>query len=367
MRAAGSLLLALLAGACGAPRLALDPRPGRYDALPGEERPVLAAARGAWNAGSLAAAAAMLAELAARHPDHLAARAFLQDIELVLLEATARLLDLAPAAAHEALFRRYRERAEAAPGAAGLVLAARLAPDPETALALLDAAGALDPGCVWVHYGRSFWLFAGRRFPESREAMAQARALDPGHLPTLRLYSSMLASAGDTGLAIQAALAWLERTRDDPLVLRPARAEALADLAALLVLDGEEKKALALLGEIDATLLQEPARVELVRAAAHQARGDLDLALAAARRAWEEGAGTLLPLVQEAILIDQAEGNRQEEREVWERLLEAADRAPARPAAGGVDFQALLIQLMARSRLERLKESEPELAGAPLP
>ena len=378
MRALGGVILACAVSACGTARLALDPDPGPYDLFPAGERITLRTARTAFEGGNFEVAAGLLTELTQRHPEHLPTRTFLQDVELSLLEAGLPVGELAaPAAladAERVLLASYLARAEEAPSAAAFVLAARLEQDPDPAFALLDRAAELDPDCIWVHYGRSFRLFALRRFPEAREAMAKARALDPGHLPTIRLYASMRASAGDTDLAIQALTAWLDRTERDPVVPPAHRAEALCDLAALLVLDGRERASLSLLTEVRGELLQDRSRVELVRAAAHQGQGELDLALAAARHAWELGAESLLPLVQEAMLISQSEGDLQGEREVWERLLEAAAQErkrraerPAGPGEGGVDFQSLLIQLMAHSRLERLRRSEPGLGGGSRP
>ncbi len=372
MRPLVAILLVLATAACGGTRLSLEPDPGPYDRLPRADRPLLHEARAAFDGGDLEGAAAALATLAGRQPAHLATRTFLQEVELALLEAGSPVGDLAPpeepGQSVGLLFDVYRERAEAAPGAVSLVLAARLAGDGEEALELLAAAEEHDPECIWIRYGRAFRLFHMRRYPEAREAIAAARELDPGHLPTMRLHASMLANAGDTSLAIQVLTAWLERTWDHPLVLRPARAEALVDLAALLVLDGDPKEALALCAEVEVDLLARRSRVDLVRAAAHQDRGDLDLALAAARRAWELGSSSLLPLVQEAMLIAQLENDPDGEREVWERLLEAAAQERGRRAASppdadepAVDFQSLLIQLMAHTRLERLRASEPHL------
>lgn len=376
----GILLLALVGGAasfaCGSPRLDLTPDPGPYDRITPGERENLWGVRAAIEIGDHELAAARLAPILARNPDQIALRCLRQDVELMTLAAGATLGDLGPLEATTdpgpLLFARYFAVAEADPTPVHLVLAGRLADDVEESLALLARAAELDPACIWAHYGTAFRCFLLRRFPEAREAAMRARELDPGHLPTMRLTASMFAGAGDTALATRAMTTWLERTREDPLVPRADRAEARLDLAALLILEGAAEDALELLDEIDVDLLSDRARYELARAAAHEANGENDLALAAARRAGVFDSGNLLALVQEAMLLERT-GGAGEERAVWERLLEAAAAEredPSAPPPGAdettVDFQSLLIQLMAHTRLERLRGEEPGL-GAPEP
>jgi tetratricopeptide (TPR) repeat protein len=365
-----ALLLVFAATACGGTHLDLTSNPGRYDQLAPEWVEEVRAAREAFEIAEYAVAREHLDEVRRNNPRHIGTETFLQDVQLAALESGPDLEGLAaPARSEEAarlLLEREREGGEETPSVVHLVLAGRLA-DGEESLALLARAVEEDPECIWAHYGTAFRCFAMRRFPEAREAMERARELDPGHLPTMRLHAAMLAAAGDSRLAIRVLSTWLERTLDDPLVSRTARAEALLDLAALHLLDGKGEEALELLARIEVERLEGPARYELALAAAHEAEGEIDLALAAARRAWALDSENLLALVQEAMLIERMDDDPGGEREVWERLLDAAaareapDPRSLSADEASVDFQSLLIQLMARTRLERLREQEPRL------
>jgi len=349
--------------ACHATRV-YDPEPGRYDRIPPEWNADLWRARFATDGGRFQEAHAILRPLADARPELLAVRCMLQDAELALLEEGKRVGGMSvpdPAKAAGWLADAYSQRADANPSAEGYVLAARLQPRPTDGLELLDQAVALDPGCVWAHYGQAFWNHRLRRFPAAREAIERAFDLDPGHMPTMRLHASMQASAGETQPAIDCLLTWLKRGETDPTIDPRERAEAQIDLAALLVLDGLPEDALALLDAIDRDLLREPARSQLVRAVALADLGRHALALSAARRAKEENPEDVLPLVYQALILER-EGNVSQERAAWEALLAEVHAQREADAARPLDlddpdefdFPTLLIQLRAQARLERL-------------
>jgi tetratricopeptide (TPR) repeat protein len=352
--------LFLAAAACGAPR-SFDADPTPYDRVPSSWLEPLSAARLAFDRGDPHAAYALVAPLASERPQVLAVRVFQQELELQLLEAGARIGALSadgPEAARAGLLRAYAQVAEREERVEAHVLAARLETEPEPALARLAAGEALDPRCPWLHYARAWFLNDMRRYKEARESVRAALRLDPGHLPTLRLHATMLAGAGETEEAAVVLEVWLARTAGNPLFAAAERADALLDLAALRVLLGEPKEALELLAELDPRAVRDPARAEEVRAAAHEARGELGPALEAVRRACEQRPDALLPLVQRAMILRKA-GDTDGERNAWLRLLELTEEAAPAADPARIDFEAALFRLQAHARLERLAEAQP--------
>ena len=220
--AATAALLVALVG-CGSPR-GYPADPGLYDRVPGSWSGALREARLRFERDDERGAHEILLPLAEQRPQLLPVRIFLQEVELLLLERHGRVGDLVRAPGNdpqELLFHWYEARAESTPSAEACVLAARLAPAGPAALELLDEAGALDPRCVWVDYGRAWWRYRLRRFREARESVRSALKRDPGHLPTMRLYSTILAGAGDGEEAAVVLEIWLDRTADDPLYAAP--------------------------------------------------------------------------------------------------------------------------------------------------
>ena len=351
---------ALLA-ACGAP-LTFVATPGPYDLVPPAWSADLSAARLSFERGDAHTAYALVAPLCIQQPRILPVRVFLQDVELALLQSEGQVGELvasSDADARTVLARYYEEQSDAQAVAEGCVLAARLAADGEAALALLSEADTIDPRCVWVHYGRAWWFFVLRRFKEARESLRTALRLDNGHLPSLRLTATIVAGAGESEDAAAVLEVWLERTADNPLFAAADRADALLDLAALEVLLDEPKKALRLLEQLDPRAMRDPARAEEVRAAAHEARGELTRALEAVSRASALRPGVLLPLVQQALLLHAA-GDSEGERKTWLRLLELSEQAPESEDAAALDFEAALFRLQAHTRLARLAREARE-------
>jgi len=351
--------VAALLLACRSP-ITFVANPGPYDQVPPTWIAGLASARLAFERGDSHSALTIVAPLCLEQPRVLPVRIFLQDIELSLLASEGHVGSLVASSSAEArsvLASYYEDQADSRAAAEGYVLAARLAPGPETALALLAEADTIDPRCVWVHYGRAWWYFVMRRYKEAREALRTALRLDNGHLPSLRLTATIVAGAGESEDAARVLEVWLERTAENPLYAGVDRADALLDLAALEVMLDEPKKALKLLEELDPRAERDPARAEEVRAAAHEARGEVSKALESVNRASALHPGALLPLVQQAVLL-QAAGDVEGERKSWERLLELAEQAPSNPSTGP-DFEAALFSLQAHVRLARLARESP--------
>ncbi len=352
-------LLFSLTAACLA--RAYLPNPGPYDLVPGEAHDRLVAARQAFEAGRFEEARTMFAGLARDLPQCLPVRTFAQDAELAALEHEGSVGELRAAGepARVVLAEVYRRQADARPSPEAFVLAARLETNGDEALKLLDQALALDPSCVWARYGKAHWNAQLRRFPAAREELREAFRLDSGHLPTMRLHAWLLSNAGETEPAADCLEAWLERTEDDPLTDPRVRAEAWVDLAALRVLSGEPRDALALLERVDRKALAEPVRAELVGGAAWSDAGEEVLAMAAARRARSLEKDELLSLVYQALLFG-AEGKAMQERAAWQWVLEelAARRAARANApveeSAPLDLREVLVQLQAQVRIERL-------------
>ncbi len=359
---ARALVLGLLAlgPACSATST-YRPQPGPYDAVPREWSATLTQARETLERGDVRAAHDLVRPLAAQRPAILPVRIFLQELQVTLLERGESVGGFqVPDGADPALVLGdlYLQRADARPSTAEYVLAARLAPSGEEALRMLERAQEADATCVWTHYARAHWNARLRRFPEARAAVQAAFDRDPGHLPTMRLHASLLAGASETAEALAVLELWLARTRDDPMTDPTQRANADLDRAALLLLEDEPRRALRVLEDVDRMRVSIPERVDLLRAVALQDLDDRPRALSAARRAYDAAPDQLLPLVHQAMLLNQ-QGNFTQEEQIWRLLLqiiqERRQRAEEEPDAA-LDMADLLIQVRANTRLSRLRE-----------
>src|SRR5205814_6257323 len=131
------LVLTVLFGACGGPNVTPIPiTSSRFDALPDPGIAAFTAARARFDAGEIAAARAAFERLAAQDPDNVIVGAWLQECELDLAASEGT--------TPRAIAERWAAAASLHPSAASLVLAARVEPDPKSAVALLEKAEALD-------------------------------------------------------------------------------------------------------------------------------------------------------------------------------------------------------------------------------
>ena len=354
------LLLALLCGAsCGSTGDTPDDAwrdapasPSAAGLAPGDLR-ALDDALLALSEGRTEVALALLEPLARARPDHMPVGIWLQETRLAHAVARgpgpAGPLSGGPVPAGEgsaALLRRaYREQAEREPTVARLVLAARLESDPLAAELLLDRALAIDPRSVWAHYGRAHVLASRGDYEEARRALDAAFDADPGHLPARRLSAWILARTGRLDEAARELEAWLESSADDLLARPEQRDEARLDLALMLLESERGSQAARRLAELEGGRADEGRRLAAV-AVALEARGDHRGALAAARRAAAADPRAVLPLVQEALILERRLDDPEGALAAWERVLELG--------AAREDLGALLQQLRARVHLERL-------------
>ncbi len=357
---------AALALACRAPSELFDAtwdRPG--SAFAPEARAALSLAMARLAADNPEGAHAALMELAASDPENIEAGAWLQDVELLLLAEARRGLALADEGlarlardpdAEGALRRRYQRRAEETPSVAAYVLAARLAPDARTALALLDGALALDPNSAWAHYARAHaWLLDERladRWSLAREALDTALRRDPGFLRARRLRAWMLAEEGQHSAARAALAAWLDASEGDPRVATETRVEAQLDLALLWLLTGRAERARRELEALEGTATGRARRLALL-AVAEQEDGALERSLEAVRRAELADRGSVLPKVQRALLAERFFDDPEAAEALWRKVAEHEGDA--------TELGALVQGLRARVMVER---AEAQRAGA---
>lgn len=353
VRSPALLLLAVLPLACGSPRVSWEGSwNAPYGALDPDQRKALAAARDDQAAGRLEQARRRLATLLGGAPDNLELGVVLQDVERQLLErgdpANPQLAEAL--AGHpepaEALRSLYASRAEASPSVAGFVLAARAETDAIAEQTLLERALELDPSCAWAHYGRAHALLRDRprtdRWVRAREALARALQLDPAHLRARRLEAWIFAQEGDAAAAARALEVWLRRTAGDPRVVRAERLTAQLDLAIAWVMSGHSPEAVSLLAGLEGEPHERSRRLAVLAVALHQ-DGQFEAALDAARRAESAEPGSLLPVVQQALLLQHDLGDPEAAEARWRAVAEG----------GGADLASMLQVLRARVELER--------------
>jgi tetratricopeptide (TPR) repeat protein len=240
---------------------------------------------------------------------------------------------------------------------ASLVLAARLEEDVQAAQALLVRALELDPLHVWAFYGMAHLFAVQGRWDEAGQWIDRALAIDPGHLPSRRLEAAMLTRSGARAEAAAALERWLDQSQADALIDPRARTAAQLDLALLRVLNNDTKKARSLLLSM-ADDPHEPVRRLCILAGAEHAQGGFRAALEAAEAAEQAvasaGDESTLPMVQQAVLYDDALRDREAGRAAWERVvIGTGDRS---------DLSALIQTMRARIVLERAMERAEEVA-----
>lgn len=346
------LLAALVLPACSwfsrGPEL-YTPSIGPYDRLPVADSNRVIRARELLEQQELERARAVLAEVLRRRPQNMAVGALLQDVDLRLaLDASG---------AHPSrsdLAREALAEARAAPSPVRLLLAARVAPDPDLARGLMDEAIELDPDCAWAHYAVAWSLATEDHWRQAQKRLQIALLLDPGHLPARRLEAGLLARNGEQG-AVVAFERWIMISEDNPLVDPAARLAALLDLAQLHLIAGDERKAQEVLLDI-VDEAPSNARRECLLAVAEQARGNRRRALAAARRGAAADPSDPLPVVQQALLFEGEFEDPDAAREAWARVLELSRESS--------DLGAVILGMRARVALER---SDARAAAAPSP
>ncbi len=309
-------------------------------------------ARALHDAGDRLAAREALLELWTDDPENLEVAAWLQDLEGRLLEDGVDIfapdLSLERHAADDVLRRAYAAHADRSPTVAAYVLAARAETDSLAAETQLGKALELDPTCAWAHYGRAHVLLQDRaradRWSLARAALERALALDAGHLRARRLEAWMLAEEGLSDDAEALLRRWIDRAEDDPRVTRLAFVDARLDLARLLLMRGEHGRAERLLTDLEGEPISRARRLMLLTVA-RQEGGDALGALDAALRAQGAERGTVLPLVQEALLQELFLADIEVANARWREIASRADETSS--------VADLLQGLRARVRIER--------------
>lgn len=346
-------LAALLAG-CGTPgvdRWSAD-WTGAYGRFGDAEREAFSEARAALDEGYRLEALEWFRAVAAQDPDNLEVGAWLQDVEIDLLRDGVDLFpdvaSLATTVPEDVLRIEYARRAAEEPTVSAFVLAARVETDVLAAETLIGRALELDPTCAWAHYARSHVLLDDRtrrdRWSRARDSVERALELDAGHLRARRLEAWMAAQQGSRDVAEALLRRWIDAAEGDPRVSREDAVNARLDLALLLLMRGEESRALKVLDDLEGEPVAR-ARRWMLTAVARQEAGDALDALDAALRAQGAAGDTTLPLVQEALL--------------YELFLERPDLAErrweevARTSEDSSSLADLIQGLRARVRLER--------------
>gem|GEM_PF-776199 len=255
----------------------------------------------------------------------------------------------------EDLRRVYAARAAELPTVQALILAARVETDGPAAESLLRRALELDPVCSWAHYGLSHVLLEKRSQPDrwslARDALDRALEIEPGNLRARRLEAWMLAEEGSRDVAEKQLRRWLEESAEDPRVSRVEAVEARLDLALLLLLRGEDRRAARLLEDLEGEPVGR-ARRWMLLTVARQEGGDLLGALDATLRAQGAAAGDVLPLVQEALLSEAFLDRPEVASALWEEVAELAE--------DGATIGDLVQGLRARVRMERSRSAAEE-------
>lgn len=384
-RGAARLTLALavagwalgLSAGCSSSRLTeWESRPGPYDRFAEGQIERLAGWRAALDAGRAGDVLAELEVEERRAPENLELGALLQDARLSTMqlggfvpEVDATLAGRGPlneGGPTERLRRAYAAWAAERGTARAWVLAARIEPDAEAALWLLQRALEVDPECFWAHYGQAHNELKAGRLQGAQAALARALEIDPGHPRARRLEATLLGLIDADREALRALERWLAETDGDLRVADRERLEARLDRVGLELDLGRFNDAALHLDELRPTEPEAAWRAELYRAVAAEALGRAELALAAARRARQLKPSSYRAWVQEALLLEYQFADPLGALEAWRRAQDLAGQASSgrsRASVGGDAATTLIQARVAIARLEReLTTDESELA-----
>jgi tetratricopeptide (TPR) repeat protein len=369
-----ALLAGLLLGCRSSKLTAWESEPGAYDRFAEGQLERLEGWREAIDRGRASAVLAELEEAQRRAPENLELGALLQDARLSAMqlggsipEVDATLAGRGPldeGGPTERLRRAYAAWAAERGTARAWVLAARIEPDAEAALWLLQRALEVDPDCLWAHYGRAHNELKAGRLQGAQEALARALEIDPGHPRARRLEATLLGLVDDDREALRALERWLAETEDDPRVSERERMEARLDRVGLELDLGRFNDAAVHLDESRPTEPEAAWRAELYRAVAAEALGRAELALEATRRARQLKPSSYRAWVQEALLLEYQFDDPRGALEAWRRAQDLAGQAASgrRGAVVGGEASTTLIQArVAIARLERGLAAESDL------
>lgn len=347
-----------LVASCLSPFASWEPaRKGPYDELSKQGWSAFEGARRDLGLGRIRLARQTLARLARENPNNLVVGSWLQEAELSMAMDAARQefgASVDEQSILEEVRRSYRERADEQHTVASLILAARVETDQFAALGLLNHALRIDEGCAWAHYGRAHVLAQQEDWKGARRSLERTLELDPGHLWARRLEAWMHARTGQSEEAVASLQVWLERVENDSRVQPEWLHEARLDLALLYTLDGSPERTRKLLEQLSPldTGSDDSVRRLTLEAAALEALGEVEEALAAAARAHEADRTAYLPMVQQALLFERWLNDPRRAMLVWEKVLAQAESEG--------DMAAVVQRARATIHLERLREANPE-------
>ncbi|MFT4539076.1 MAG: hypothetical protein ACI841_002970 [Planctomycetota bacterium] len=352
------LLPVLLCAACGAPTYNWETRwDAPYGAFDFDGRELLWTVRNDIDVGQLTRAWDELAPLTKRAPLNLEAFVLLQDIELELVK---RGLDAPPSAPQDltqalgsrdagvALHEMYVTRLREEESLAAFLLAARLERDVVAARRYLSDALAIDSKCAWVHYGLAHLSLRDdedkNRWRVAQKNLNVALQHDPSHLRARRLEAWMLVQEGSAQSGLPAMEHWLSEVAGDPRIAMRQRQSAQLDLVREHVAQGNLDVARAILLSLEGGRIDRARRFLLLACVEH-ALGHPDAAMEAAFRAEAAGLGEALPIVHQAMLLEEMDEDPSASQQAWQRVVERA--------TASADVAGLLQVLRARVLLER--------------
>lgn len=311
----------------------------KLDELSPTTRPAFAAGREALLGGRAADAQAIFAQLHQDDPRHMMYALWMQDAQREAARLAGRLSD------PQGWWFEARQRNDVR----AWLLAARAALDDATEWeALTKAATVPDPppeDAVWLHYALGARAARLGAYEEAKAEASKARALDAGHSHAYWLEAWIAARHGSQAQGAAMLRGWLERARDD-IRMDPARvAAAELDLALLSLAADDVPEARKWLAQVDPWLV-DLARLETARAAASEAGGDAEAAVRSARAAATAAPEDLLPLVQQAILLEGPLADPAAAEALWLRVYESQENSG--------QLLDLLRATRARIRYERL-------------
>ncbi len=326
------------------------PGPRPYEAISDATLDLVRTGILAYEAGKYERAADIFGRASREAPRDLRVAIWLQDATLGNSERRAATLGLPLVGGNSPkaqLRRQYRRIAEQGESPAAYLLAARLEDDQPSAELLLGRALELDPQMAWAHYALAHVAARGGDLGAVHSELTSTFELDPRHLPALRLLGWAQAAVGEFDAAKAAFEAWLERADEDWLATVTVRNTVKLDLALVYLSAGEPRHAMSLIDELAGERVDETRRYTAMTSTL-DALGRPEEARDLARAAQDLDPEALLPVVQEALLLEFRLNAPWDARAAWRRVIELS--------GGRVDLAAGLQRFRAQVHLQRLNQ-----------
>jgi Tfp pilus assembly protein PilF len=238
------------------------------------------------------------------------------------------------------------------------VLAARVEDDEIAALRLLDRAIALDPQCIWAHFGRAFVAMRQGDVAACRAALDRAIELDASHPRVRRLEATLLEALGHDTQARELLEKWTVAVEHDVRVSDAEVIDANLDLAHADLVTRRTDDALRRLLALDPADPQRRARRELLLADAWAAEERWEESLESLRLARTYQPSSYTAWQSEALVLHHGLGDLEGALEAWRAAAEVAAQQ------AGVDAAAAVIVQQARVEILRLEREVEDAAAA---